>query len=216
MDLSLLPGLQPRLTGQLQDLGTHTASDLLMYGEAPLAASLRMSLAHTREAIAYVAGQTAPQPISSLDMLQRDRVSKSTLLTGLPQLDAALRGGLPPSLTELCGAAGAGKTQTCLTLTAVAGAWGVLERANTSAGSDDPPPRSGVVYIDTEGAFSSERLTELLAAHFPQHFARHGSSEIGAANLTSVLSDIVLFRPSNLAEIVETLATLEDTLLERE
>ena len=75
--------------------------------------------------------------------------------TGLANLDAHLRGGLPMrALTELVGPAGAGKTQLCLSVAARALVDGSAHGAR-------------VVYIDTEGSFSATRLHELLQPRTP-------------------------------------------------
>eukprot|EP00118_Oscarella_pearsei_P016478 m.157852 g.157852 ORF g.157852 m.157852 type:complete len:383 (+) comp38715_c1_seq14:94-1242(+) len=80
------------------------------------------------------------------------------LPTSLAPLDAALGGGLPvSSLTEIVGPSGSGKTQFCTMLAMIA----ALPR---HLGGLD----GGVVYIDTEAAFSAERLTEMVKASRPE------------------------------------------------
>ena len=56
----------------------------------------------------------------SAELLARARARRATLRTPLPALDAALLGGLAPAITEVCGPAGMGKTQFCLTMVAIA------------------------------------------------------------------------------------------------
>ncbi|KAJ4289725.1 DNA repair protein rhp57 [Kalmusia sp. IMI 367209] len=70
------------------------------------------------------------------------------------ELDAALLGGIRPGyLVEVTGESGAGKTQLLLTLLLA---------------SQLPPPHGlskSAVYISTEAALSTNRLTQLLSAH---------------------------------------------------
>eukprot|EP00118_Oscarella_pearsei_P016479 m.157862 g.157862 ORF g.157862 m.157862 type:complete len:150 (+) comp38715_c1_seq19:251-700(+) len=74
------------------------------------------------------------------------------LPTSLAPLDAALGGGLPvSSLTEIVGPSGSGKTQFCTMLAMIA----ALPR---HLGGLD----GGVVYIDTEAAFSAERCAQTM------------------------------------------------------
>ena len=86
---------------------------------------------------------------SALDLL---RATPELLTSGLPSLDAQFGGGLQSGcLTELCGAAGTGKSQLCTQLAARASAilhWPVL-------------------VIDSELRFSAERFAAMAAAVSP-------------------------------------------------
>lgn len=212
MELYSLPGIPARMAADLRAAGLVTCDDMLRTSDVAVAAALRGSLHHAREVIGYVSGMAAPRPTTSLALAQRDRESRSTLPTGLPEVDAALRGGVPPSLTELCGPAGAGKTQACYTLAAAAASRPLLE------GRDDA---DGVVWLDTEGAFSPDRLREVLVARHPALYGWDDGDEPAAADrargrLADVLNHVVLFTPASLEELVDTLASpsMEATLSE--
>ena len=158
MELTHIGGLPTRWTSELRASGITTVNGLLTFGEIPLCSVLRTSFQNAREVTSYVAHQVQPRPSTAKELLDLEHANKSTLASGLPMLDKALQGGLQPSLTELCGPAGSGKTQMCLSLAATATSRPFLE------GQDEA---DGVIYIDTERAFSAERLRELLISRYP-------------------------------------------------
>ena len=101
-------------------------------------------------------------------------LSPSFISTNIPGLDQLLNGGLPKgSITEICGPPGVGKTQLCLFLcvqaflssynaTRNAGCNNVAASISTSLKTQPPlPAHTRIIYIDTEGAFSAERLQVL-------------------------------------------------------
>ena len=114
--------------------------------------------------------------------------------TGLPSLDAVLRGGVEPGMvTELAGVAGAGKTQMCLSLAVEAHMGG-----------------TGVVYVDAETTYSSSRLVEIATQRYPDTFA---GSEEGAQALTEA---VTVYRVGSSSELMAALEGLEDKIVETE
>ncbi|XP_046550833.1 DNA repair protein RAD51 homolog 2-like [Haliotis rubra] len=99
-----------------------------------------------------------PPPVTGLQLLHGRSESKSAFLpTTLADLDKVLHGGLPAgTITEIAGPSGCGKTQFSIMLSVL------------SAMSGDTD--TSVIYIDTEGAFSAERLVEVARSKFPSHF----------------------------------------------
>lgn len=87
-------------------------------------------------------------------LLQQQR--DSVLPTRLRALDAVLGGGIPSaSLTEIVGAAGVGKSQFNMMLSALAATTIATDRSSTRV-------QPAVVYISTEAGFSAARLAELV------------------------------------------------------
>lgn len=102
---------------------------------------------------------SAPASRTALSMLARtERSSLSSLpqrplvfSTGCRGLDAVLRGGVPvQGLTEICGQAGAGKTQLCMQLL-------LSVQLPVAEGGLD----GGAIYLCCEGMFPVTRLQEL-------------------------------------------------------
>ena len=89
------------------------------------------------------------------------------------------------SVTEVVGAAGVGKTQFCLTASVVAIANGQGE--------------CGVIYFDTEGSFSTERLLQIADAR--------GVGRMAAARVR-------VYRPTCCKELMQQLAQLECLVVE--
>ena len=95
------------------------------------------------------------------------------LRTFCEPIDRILRGGLPVGVvTEVCGAPGAGKTQLAMQLSAIV---------------QLPVSRGGLggnaVYLDSEGSFTPERLSEIAGA-----LSALGSLSCGPRALASPLS----------------------------
>jgi RAD51-like protein 2 len=92
------------------------------------------------------------KPISAYDLLKQKEAQKCTHITTLNNgLDEILGGGFPlGKITEVCGAAGLGKTQLCMQL---------------SVNVQIPECFGGLgakaIYIDTEGSFVANRAIEI-------------------------------------------------------
>jgi len=121
------------------------------------------------------------EPISLLELRKQEAVQgRKFICSPLLALDDVLRGGFHRGqLIEVCGRGGAGKSQLCLTSAVLAVA--------------DPGERS-VVYIDTEGKFSAERIAEI----------------IHNRNLDRRIADrIMVMKAENTSKIFQILESLE-------
>lgn len=118
--------------------------------------------------ISLVASFASPRLHSAASIYASRASSISFLSLRLPKIDHILGGGLSrSSLIEVVGPAGVGKTQLCLTLTAVTGL------AQTMGGLGEG---TGVLYFDTEGKFSAQRLVEIAQAQAPTWFGTGGTT----------------------------------------
>ncbi|CAK1552563.1 unnamed protein product [Leptosia nina] len=87
-------------------------------------------------------------------LLENYSTKQKFLKTGIISIDTILDGGLPIGfITEICGLAGSGKTQLCLQLS-----------INTVKYS-----QKVVLYIDTKGDFSANRIQEIIEAQGLSH-----------------------------------------------
>jgi RAD51-like protein 1 len=110
----------------------------------------------------------------------------------MPQLDAALGGGFAiGSITEVVGAAGAGKTQACLSACASA-AHGL---------------RGGVIYIDAEQKFSSQRLAEIAMGKFRGACASEEALE-------ALTRRVQVVTPTSLSDLVKRLEAMEEAIID--
>ncbi|NXO25539.1 RA51B protein, partial [Cisticola juncidis] len=112
--------------------------------------------------LSKVSRACAPKMQTAYEMKLRKSVNPSSafLSTTLHSLDRVLSGGVPcGSLTEITSPPGCGKTQFCIMLS-------VLATLPVSMGGLG----GAVIYIDTESAFSAERLIEIAASRFPTYF----------------------------------------------
>ena len=156
-----------RTAGELLQLAA-TRVDVLEAGLLP---------AEGAAAVAAAARAVAPPRRTALD-LARGAQLRGRLPTGLPAVDAALRGGVPAgSITEVVGPAGLGKTQLCLTLSVAA------TRAVDAGGLG-----GAVAYFDTENKFSSARLLQIARARFPGQYEAPEAAE-------SLATRVLIFTP---------------------
>ena len=147
------------------------------------------------------------KPQSALELLQQEKLRKpiSTLSHGI---DRMLGGGVPLArVTEFCGIPGSGKTQVAIQL-----AVSTQLPSNLANGVEGE-----VVYFDTEGGLTAERVTEVaegtarrLSAEVTGQEARRGLEAHLATN--AVLSRIHCYRVHDYVELVALLNVMEDFL----
>ncbi|XP_021467980.2 DNA repair protein RAD51 homolog 2 isoform X5 [Oncorhynchus mykiss] len=116
--------------------------------------------------------------------------------TSLPALDRLLQGGLPRgTLTEVTGPSGCGKSQVCMMLS-------VLATLPKYMGGLD----SGVIYIDTEAAFSAERLVEIAQSRFPDYFCEK-------ERVLEMAGRVHLFQELTCQDVLDRLERLEEDII---
>ncbi|MGC8969384.1 MAG: DNA repair and recombination protein RadA [Conexivisphaera sp.] len=156
MDLASLPGVGPVTKQKLIDAGIKTVLDLASRGVGEVSDALGGDLAKATELI-----NKSREKLVELGLLPKDFITARQLLsmrekiaritTGSKNLDKLLGGGVETgAVTEFYGEFGTGKTQIC----------------NTLAVTVQMPPESGglssgAIYIDTEGTFRPERISEI-------------------------------------------------------
>ena len=135
-----------------------TIYDMLNTSDLEIAYRADMSLQEARTAIEQVAFELARFPTPAYDLLRvsrDDQLHSSAgliILDDLPtSLDDVLKGGLSAgALTEICGSGGLGKTQLCLSFI-----------ASFFLRQTLPTNLPNVLYLDTEGKFSPQRLAQI-------------------------------------------------------
>ena len=156
-------------------------------------------MASVEDILVAVCTAVCPSIVTAGDVAREQKRSNNAYLrTSLSRLDAVLHGGLPAAtITELAGPSGCGKTQTCLMLS-------VLTTLSMSDGGLD----GGVLYIDTESAFSAERLLEIARNRYPGIFRNEED--------TVKLSESVhVFTESTCTSLLKRLENIEDILIEK-
>ncbi|PVD25728.1 hypothetical protein C0Q70_13388 [Pomacea canaliculata] len=131
-------------------------------------------------------------------MLKRRKQVKGFLSTSFPDLDHVLHGGFPSgTITEIAGPSGCGKTQFCLTLAVLA----TLPVSNGGCGGT-------VLFIDTEGAFSAERLVEIARCRLPELFKDDDS-------LHQLVSNVYIDLIQTCKNLMNRLKNLEEDLISK-
>ncbi|MHA1397777.1 MAG: AAA family ATPase [Candidatus Heimdallarchaeaceae archaeon] len=95
----------------------------------------------------------------SLEEREALETERRKILTGSSTLDDLLQGGIPTgTFVELYGAPQSGKTQICYSIS-----------ANCLLPEDFGGLESGVIWLDTEGSFNSQRLRQILSFYEYTH-----------------------------------------------
>jgi RAD51-like protein 1 len=134
----------------------------------PLHKYVYVRIVECQEFIRRVSLYCAPSPTSALDLLQDDSIHY--LPTGMPLLDAMLRGGFAcGTISELVGRAGVGKSQLALQLCITAAKY-----------------NQASIYIDTEQKLSIARLEEMASQrNYNNNNASTNAFSYGAAAAAS-------------------------------
>uniref|UniRef100_A0A8C5L938 RAD51 paralog B n=1 Tax=Jaculus jaculus TaxID=51337 RepID=A0A8C5L938_JACJA len=159
-----------------------------------------LSYRGVHELLRTVSRACAPQMQTAHEIkTQRSaNLSPAFLSTTLSALDEALHGGVAcGSLTEITGPPGCGKTQFCIMMS-------VLATLPTNMGGLE----GAVVYIDTESAFTAERLVEIAESRFPQYFDTE-------EKLLLATSKVHLYRELTCDEVLQRIETLEEEIISK-
>lgn len=193
-------GLSQELCDRLSRHQIITCRDFLCLSPLELMKVTGLSYQGVHQLLHVVSRACAP-PMKTAYAMKTQRstaITPAFLPTTLSALDEALHGGVAcGSLTEITGPPGCGKTQFCMMMSILATLpidMGGLEGA--------------VVYIDTESAFSAERLIEIAESRFPGYF---NSEE----KLLLTSSKVHLYRELSCDEVMQRIDTLEEEIISK-
>ncbi|XP_036123157.1 DNA repair protein RAD51 homolog 2 isoform X2 [Molossus molossus] len=193
-------GLSPELCDRLNRHQIVTCKDFLCLSPLELMKITGLSYRGVHELLCVVSRACAPQMQTAYEIkAQRSAaLSPAFLSTSLSALDEALRGGVARgSITEITGPPGCGKTQFCIMMS-------VLATLPTDMGGME----GAVVYIDTESAFSADRLIEIAESRFPRYFNTEEK-----LRLTS--SKVHLYRELSCDEVLQRIESLEEEIISK-
>jgi RecA/RadA recombinase len=200
MDISRIPCIEESSKSLLYSAQLRTVEDLLAVGEVALSQTLGVSVFSAQELRQKICQHVTPNSKTCFDMLLEIRNSVPFLATPLPSLNAALLGGLNPSITEVCGPSAAGKTQFCYSMAA-------LTLMSPVFATADEALRPSVLWIDMEHAFTAIRMKEVLISIYPNLIQ---TPDLLSASLRCVLLDSI----SSLNEFLQKIAQYESLIIE--
>ncbi|XP_054256222.1 DNA repair protein RAD51 homolog 2 isoform X1 [Indicator indicator] len=177
-----------------------TCQDFLCLSLLELMKVTGQSYYDVQKLVCQVSRACAPKMQTAYEMKLRKAGDPSSafLSTTLHSLDQVLHGGVScGSLTEITGPPGCGKTQLCIMLSVVA-------TLPVSMGGLD----GAVIYIDTESAFSAERLIEIASTRFPTYF---DSDE----KLFCMTSSIHLYQELTCSSVLKRIMSLEEEIISK-
>uniref|UniRef100_A0A914WX76 DNA repair protein RAD51 homolog 3 n=1 Tax=Plectus sambesii TaxID=2011161 RepID=A0A914WX76_9BILA len=134
------------------------------------------------------------------DLYQEElNANNRPISTQCPDLDNALRGGiLLGAINEFVGQAGMGKSQICM---------------QTAVSAHFPPGMGGVggevVYVDTEGCFSTDRIKSMIDAILRDHLKNNLRKSDGIPSVNSIMDTIYTYRCLDLVQMTSAIHGLE-------
>ncbi|XP_078518133.1 DNA repair protein RAD51 homolog 2 isoform X2 [Lissotriton helveticus] len=193
-------GLSQELCDRLGRHNITTCQDMLCMSFLDLMKVTGLSLQKVEKLIGTVSKACAPKMQTAYEM-RSARATKqysAFLSTNLDPLDKVLRGGVAcGTLTEVTGPSGCGKTQFCIMMS-------IIATLPTSMGGLD----GAVVYIDTESAFSAERLVEMAGNRFPELYDTE-------EKLFSLSRRIHLYRELTCEDMLRRIESLEEEIISK-
>ncbi|CAK6431974.1 unnamed protein product [Pipistrellus nathusii] len=193
-------GLSQELCDRLNRHQIVTCQDFLCLSPLELMKITGLSYRGVHELLHVVSKACAPRMQTAFEIKARrsTAVSPAFLPTTLSALDEALHGGVAcGSLSEITGPPGCGKTQFCIMMS-------VLATLPINMGGLE----GAVVYIDTESAFSAERLIEIAESRFPRYFDTE-------EKLLLTSSKIHLYRELSCDEVQQRIESLEEEIISK-
>ncbi|XP_049626409.1 DNA repair protein RAD51 homolog 2 [Suncus etruscus] len=192
-------GLSQEMCDRLSRHQIVTCQDFLCLSPLELMKMVGLSYQGARELLHVVSRACAPRMKTAYELkTQSSALSPAFLPTTLSALDEALHGGVAcGSLTEITGPPGCGKTQFCMMMSVVA-------TLPTGLGGLD----GAVAYIDTESAFSAERLIEIAESRFPSYFDNE-------EKLLLTSSKVHLYRELSCDEVLQRIESLEEEIISK-
>ncbi|XP_062974915.1 DNA repair protein RAD51 homolog 2 isoform X2 [Elgaria multicarinata webbii] len=193
-------GLPQDLCERLSRHQITTCQDFLCLSLLELMKVTGQSYWNVQKLVRTVSQSCAPrmQTVYEMKMKRTINPSSAFLPTTLEDLDKILHGGIAcGSLTEITGPSGCGKTQFCIMMS-------LLATLPSSMGGLD----GAVIYIDTESAFSAERLIEIAQHRFPHYFATE-------EKLLSMPSSIHLYRELTCDNVLKRIESLEEEIISK-
>jgi DNA repair protein RadA len=145
-----IPGVGPAIAKKLRSAGFQTVESVAVASSREVAETSGISDERARE-LSRRAREILNLRFQTAEELLNLRQNVVRLTTGCTALDELLGGGVETqAILELIGEYGVGKTQICLALCVL------VQRPMESGGLEGK-----VLYIDTEGTFRPERITQI-------------------------------------------------------
>eukprot|EP01138_Halocafeteria_seosinensis_P001405 gb/GECG01001441.1/.p1 GENE.gb/GECG01001441.1/~~gb/GECG01001441.1/.p1 ORF type:complete len:273 (+),score=22.28 gb/GECG01001441.1/:1-819(+) len=179
--------------------GVRTCGDLLQCSTADIMAMMpSLNRLEAMEVLEKCAQELAPPARTANTLWEEWQTKPHAIRTQIPLLDGALHDGIPlGSITELCGPAGLGKTQFALSLSVI-----------TLTDNFD----SSVVYIDTEGKVSANRVKEIAERRFRAIYDA-SVEENAEENLSKMLKRLYVWTTDNTSSFESFLNDLDTRIV---
>ncbi|XP_030069730.1 DNA repair protein RAD51 homolog 2 [Microcaecilia unicolor] len=193
-------GLSQELCDRLGRYHIHTCQDFFCLSLLELMKVTGQSYQNVQRFLQTVSKSCVPRMQTAYDMRKRqlNDPALAFLPTNLDSLDKVLHGGVAcGTLTEVTGPSGCGKTQFCILMSLLATLPSSMRGLN-----------GAVVFIDTESAFSAERLVEIATHRFPEYFDTE-------EKLLSMTSRIHLYRELTCEDVLKRIESLEEEIISK-
>ncbi|XP_013927971.1 PREDICTED: DNA repair protein RAD51 homolog 2 [Thamnophis sirtalis] len=193
-------GLPHDLCERLSRHQITTCRDFLCLSFLELMKMTGQSYWNVQKLFRTVSQSCAPKMQTAYEMKMKRKNNPSTafLATTLEELDKILHGGIAcGNLTEITGPSGCGKTQFCIMMS-------LLATMPTKTGGLD----GAVIYIDTESAFTAERLVEIAQHRFPDYFATE-------EKLIAMTNKVLVYQELTCDSVLKRIKSLEEEIISK-
>ncbi|KAK3598958.1 hypothetical protein CHS0354_024630 [Potamilus streckersoni] len=176
----LCTALNDTVLGNLRSVGIRTTLDLIAKDLENVSQQASIPYKDLLAIRRVILAQYSGFPLTGAELYDNGVLSMAILSTGCTSIDELLDGGLyTAEVTEVAGSIAAGKTQMCF----------------TSAASVIRKTKQNVIFVDTCGSFSAERISSIL-------------EENGVSEPEQLLSQIRCFTAFDVYELFETLENI--------
>ncbi|XP_048757930.2 DNA repair protein RAD51 homolog 4-like [Ostrea edulis] len=183
---NLCPHITEEVANELKSVGVKTVSDFIRMDLEHLAQETTISFKDLAVIRRLLLARFSTFPVNGTDFYQTAIDSSSILPTSVNKLNELLDGGLYTSeVTEVAGEISSGKTQLCLSCCV-----SVVMTA-----------RQNVVYIDTCGGFSADRLAEI------------AESLYGEEHLEHILQSVKVVEAFDIFQLMSALQTIKEQMV---
>lgn len=157
-------GIDPVMCGKLTQGNITTVRELLTASPLVVMLLTGVGMKEVNDLLAMVSAKVSSQPQNGLMAMHARLQKKRHLSCGVTKFDEKMKGGLLiGTISEICGAPGAGKTQFCMSCT--------LQAVHSTVSTTPRSSSGGVIYIDTELKFDPNRLIQMAIERYPEQYS---------------------------------------------
>nr|XP_022333078.1 DNA repair protein RAD51 homolog 2-like [Crassostrea virginica] len=194
--LKRIQSLSAEIVDRLARNNVTTCKDVLSKSDLELLKILGVGILTVQKIQQQCSRACIPTHTTGFELLTKRKKAMDSFSPPFTRLDDVLHGGIPKgTVTEIAGPSGCGKTQFCTMLSVLA----TLPKDKGGLGGR-------VLYMDTESAFSAERLVEIALHKFPDVYSNE-------EDLCKMAKNVLVDNHQTCASLIKKLEMLEEEII---